>query len=162
VTETAVRGVEVTLDPHEFLYAAMVGVTRQIGNLRGRRQNRYGAEHEDPWRLHIEGACGEMAVARHLGRYWSGALGNLKAADIGIGVQVRTRSQPDYDLILHPEDPDDDAFVLVTGCAPRFTLRGWIYGRDGKDDRWWQDPAGGRPAYFVPQSVLRPMGQARR
>lgn len=149
--------VTVTLDPHEFFYAAMTGVTRQIDNLRSRRQDRYGATQDEAWRLHIEGACGEMAVAKHLGRYWSGTLGNLKAADVGAGMQVRTGGMDHHKLILHPSDPDADVFVLVTGHAPVLTLRGWIYGRDGKAERWWRDPTGSRPAFFVPQSALQPM-----
>jgi hypothetical protein len=46
---------------------------------------------------------------------------------------------------------------LVTGLAPVFILRGWIWGREGKRDEWWTDPACGRPAFFVPQNALRPM-----
>jgi hypothetical protein len=78
-------------------------------------------------------------------------------------VQVRSTSGHRNCLILHKTDPDDKAFVLVTGTAPNFVLRGWIWGRDGKNEEYWRDPVGGRPAYFVPQSallVMRKKGEA--
>jgi hypothetical protein len=103
--------------------------------------------------LDIEGAAGEMAVAKLANIYWNGNMGNLKAADVG-RLQVRTRSRDYYDLILHPTDPDDSAFILVVGKAPRFRIVGWIVARDGKLQKWWKDPAGNRPAFFVPQSEL--------
>lgn len=144
------------LTAHEIFHAALVGVTRQIDNLRNHRLDRYGASTEEGWRLHIEGACGELAVARYFDRYWSGNLGNLQAPDVG-AFQVRTRPRPDGNLILHPSDADDEEFVLVTGTAPRFELRGWIRGAEGKRQEFWKDPAGGRPAFFVPASALHPM-----
>lgn len=155
------RVLEVTLTWPEVMLGATVGIMRQVKNLKDGRQDRYGASVEDGWTLHIEGACGEQAVAKHLGMYWSGNLGNLKAADVG-SLQVRTRSRHNYDLLLHRTDADESAWVLVTGAAPRFSLRGWCFGREGKDEKFWKDPAGGRPAFFVPQSVLRPMSELKK
>ena len=151
----------VRLSPDEFLHAAMVGVTRQIDNLRNRRQDRYaGLPGEEAWRVHIEGACGELAVAKWLGAYWSGNLGNLRAADVA-GLEVRTATRDDYQLIVHPGDRADARFVLVTGKAPLFVLRGWCYGREAQQDCYWSDPRGGRPAFFVPQERLHAMATLR-
>jgi hypothetical protein len=147
--------VKLTFD--EFFHAALVGVTRQIDNLRNRRVNRYGATDDEAWRLHIEGAAGEMAVAKYIGKFWSGNLGNLRAADVGDHLQVRTRAGGYTSLILHPSDPDDDIFVLVMGRAPSFCLQGWLRGGQGKHQSYWRDPAGGRPAFFVPLDVLEPI-----
>lgn len=59
---------------------------------------------------------------------------------------------------MHRTDPDDRPFVLVTGVAPKFVLRGWIWGRDGKLEKYWGERNNnGRPAFFVPQSALQPM-----
>lgn len=147
----------VTLTPSELEVAAIIAVKRQAENLcAAGRSNRYGAQQDGGWSLHIEGACGEMAVAKWRGIFWSGNVGNLQADDVG-RAQVRTRSRHDYELIIHKDDRDDRAFILVTGLAPQFVLRGWIYGHAGKNPEWWRDPAGGRPAFFVPQSALRPM-----
>lgn len=152
--EAATRAVIVLLEPHEFLQAALVGVMRQMHNLKHGRADRYGASPDDAWRYHIEGACGELALAKHLRTYWNGALGNLKAADVGSKFEVRTRSQHTYDLPLHPTDVSDHCYVLITGRAPRMALRGWCWGHEGMLDRWWSDPAGGRPAFFVPRGEL--------
>jgi hypothetical protein len=149
----------VVLTPHEFLYAAMVGCTREIDNRRKQRFDRYGPRTTSPWDLHIEGAAGELALAKYLGHYWSGALGNLDAADVR-DWQVRTSAGEDSCLIVHPADGDDDRFVLIIGTAPNFLIRGWAYGRDAKRLEFWRDPSGrDRPAYFLPQSQLRPMEQ---
>lgn len=141
----------------EMRLAAEIGVQRQAQNIRDGRRDRYGLSSEDGgWTPHIEGAAGEMAVAKYLKLYWNGAVGNLKADDVG-GFQVRTRSRHHYDLIIHPEDADEKRFILVTGRAPDFIIRGWITGAEGKAVGRWDDPAKDRPAFFVPQSALHPM-----
>ena len=145
----------VRLSPAEMMHAAMVGIMRQITNLRDGRQDAHGFNGTG-WSEHIEGAAGEMAVAKALGHYWSGNHGRLRADDVG-RLQVRTRSRSDYDLIVHDTDSDDRAFVLVRGKAPEFEVVGWIWGRDAKNPSHWADPAGGRPAYFVPAAELRPL-----
>lgn len=151
-------GATVKLVPAEILHAAHCGAMRYVQNIKLGRPPTYGSERESPWHTHINGALGEVAVAKFLGRYWDGmgALGDLGALDVR-DVQVRWRAKDWYDLLLHPEDGDDLPFVLVTGAAPSYRLHGWIIGRDGKQDRYWSDPAGGRPAFFVPQADLREM-----
>lgn len=112
----------------------------------------------DGWAEHIEGACGELAVAKALGRYWDGSVNTFEQPDLP-GLQVRTRSQTYYDLIVRPADSDDDLFVLVTGRCPRYVVRGWIKGADAKQEQWLQTH-GNRPgAYFVPQSALHEMSK---
>lgn len=143
----------VKLTPAEVLTGAHVGIMRQVQNLsKGRRQ----ANNHDPacdWRDHIEGALGEMAVAKWLNRYWSGRLGNLGAADVG-NVEVRTSTHDEACLILHGKDPDERVFVLVTGCNGEYVIRGWMFGVEGKRGRYWREPVRGRGAYFVPAYEL--------
>ena len=153
--------VEIVLNKSEMLHAALVGATRQIDNLFKGRADNYGAEVEAGWQKHLGGACGEKVVSRLLDHYWSGNMGHLRLPDVA-EIQIRTSSRDDGDLILHPEDNDDDRFILVTGVGPRFVVRGWIVARDGKRDVWWRDPARGRPAFFVPQSELSPMREFKR
>lgn len=147
---------KIELTPAEMLLAGQVGLMRQVQNLRNGRQDRFGCDPGSGWQVHIEGACGEFAVAKFLGVFWSGNLSFLKAADVG-SIQVRTSSENHHRLILHDSDPSDARFVLVTGRAPSYTLRGWVTGSDGKRKENWSDPAGGRPAYFVPHSSLHDM-----
>lgn len=152
----------IALSTAEMYHAAMVGVTRQISNLRDRRIDAYGAQKEMGWQYHIEGACGEKAFAKFCGIYWSGAIGDLKADDVGY-FQVRTNSRDNGDLILHYNDPDDRIFVLLTGLAPTYTIQGWLWGGEGKNDCWWREsaPGKGRSAFFVPQTALRPIAEIR-
>jgi hypothetical protein len=144
----------VTLTPSEIFQGAMVGVMRQTANIRDRRRNAHGLETQRlDWQYHIEGALGELAFAKFIGAFWSGSMGDLRADDVQTW-QVRTRSLHYGQLILHPHDPDDRRFVLVRGVVPAFTIVGWILGADGKRPEFWADPAGGRPAFFVPETAL--------
>ena len=156
---------KVTLDWSELELAAAVGLRRQLSSLRDQRKDKHGFSGPG-WTIHIEGACGELAVAKALGRYWNGSVDTFKDADIpgehtaiGFGkVQVRTRSNAYYDLIVRPDDADQDVYILVTGRAPEFEVHGWIRGRDAKQKMWLRT-YGDRPAaYFVPQSALQRLG----
>ncbi len=147
----------VTLEWHEVMLAAGVGMRRHIAALRAGRPDRHGFNGQTGWTIHAEGACGEMAIAKALGLYWNGSVDTFKSfGDVG-ALQVRTRSRPEYELIVRPDDSDDDTFVLITGTAPTFTVVGAILGGLAKRDEWLQD-YGGRPAaYFVPHSELVPL-----
>ena len=96
---------------------------------------------------------GEMALAKHLGIYWDGK-GQMRAPDVG-DVDVRTRSKHTYDLIVHDRDDDGRFIYLLTGGNGAYRFHGGIYAGDAKHERYWKDPAGGRPAYFIPQSDLQ-------
>lgn len=144
--------IEIKLTSQEILKGAMVGIMRQTENLKKKAQPAYGAGSKDDWQLHIEGALGECALAKYLNVYWSGK-GEMRNPDVG-PFDVRTRSRHDYELILHPNDPDERTFWLLTGSNGVYRIHGCIKGKDGKKKEFWKDPAGGRPAFFVPQSEL--------
>ena len=144
---------EVVLDHSELELAAAVGLRRQLASLRDQREDRHGFSGPG-WTIHIEGACGELAVAKAMGRYWNGGVDTFKAPDLSGSIQIRTRSNADYDLIVRPNDADEDLFILVTGRAPEFTVHGWIKGRDAKQEQWSRTYGDRPPAFFVPQSAL--------
>jgi hypothetical protein len=144
---------EIILKPHEILQASHVGIMRQTENLKKSAKAAYGAGADKDWQLHVEGAMGECALAKFLNIYWPGK-GDMRGPDAGI-VDVRTRSKHHYELILHERDPDDRKFWLLTGWNGTYRIHGYILGKDGKKKEYWKDPAGGRPAFFVPQSALR-------
>jgi len=156
VTMTALKGVVVSLSPFEMMLASQVGMRRQIEAIQKGLPDRHGYDG-DGWNVHIEGAGGEMAVAKALNRYWNGSFNTFQAGgDVG-SLQVRTRSREDYDLLVRESDRDDDIFVLVTGKIPRFVVWGWLYGRQAKQPEWRKD-YGGRPAaYFIPKEGLNPI-----
>lgn len=157
----------VTLTWPEMCLASQAGMMRQIMNMRYSAQSKYGgpeSENEGAWEGNIISTQGEMATAKCLNLFWSGTVGLYGSVDVGgeKGVEVRTRRKNWHELILHPADKDDHPHVLVTAeDAPLFHLVGWIYGRDGKQQQFWKDPAGGRAAFFVPQEELRPLHELK-
>ena len=149
----------VTLTASELLLASGVGARRHAANLIAGRHDRHGAPPD--WSVHIEGGCGELAAAKALGCYWPASVDfrERQSGDLPGGVEVRTTSHATGCLLLHPEDADDRRYILVTGRAPTFEVRGWCRGWEGKHQSFWKDPAGGRPAFFVAQKCLRPMSE---
>lgn len=133
------------------MMAAVVGVMRQINNIRGNHRHLYGGKKNQGWQYHIEGALGECAVAKYLDIYWH--MGEKGGDDVG-NHQVRTTPYEIGRLIIHPQDEDDVRYYLAVGCNGRYVIKGWILGRDGKREEFWDDPTGNRPAYFVPQKNL--------
>lgn len=144
----------ITLAPSEILMAAQVGLMRQVQNLKRRVKEKYGAHPSQDWQLNIEGALGEYALAKYLGLHWGGC-GDYGSPDVGGIFDCRTSWRDDAALRLHEKDPDDRAFFLLTGVNGVYTVRGWMYARDGKKEEFWSDPTGkNRPAFFVPQHLL--------
>ena len=149
---------DVELSPSEAFMAAAVGSFRQAESSYFNRKLTHGVSADaDILSLHILGAAGELAVAKVLGRYWGGDVGSFKKADLGQSVQVRTRSKHEYDLIVRADDNPDDVYVLVTGTPTRLRVHGWIRGTDARRDEWIQTHGNRPPAWFVPQSALRPL-----
>ena len=143
----------VELTAQEVQIAALAAVLRTGAALTNALQHRYGYDGANGWQVEIESSCAELAVCKALGVYWSGLAGP-GARDV-TGCEVRHTELDHGRLILHPSDPDDVPFVLVTGKRGDYELRGWIYGIDGKKDMYWDDPTRkGRPAFFVPQADL--------
>lgn len=152
--ENSVIG-EIKLKWHEGLIAALVGCLRQLYSAGS--PDAYGFNGEDGWTKHIEGACGEMAVAKLLNVYWPAKVNSFGIEpDIDPDIQVKTRSREEYELLVRPGDDDDQRFVLVIGRFPNYVIHGWMYGRDAKQECWAKEH-GGRPlAYFVPKENLEP------
>ena len=144
----------VELTAAEQLQGAIVGAMRHIQG--ARRADFYGASQANAWQIDIEGALGEMAVAKAKGIYWSGDIGRTDTPDVG-KLQVRTTRRDNGRLILHKRDSDDEIFILATGENGTYNLKGWLLGYVGKRDEYWTDPVGGRAAYFVPQAELNDM-----
>ena len=144
----------IQLTPSEMMQAGLVGLMRGVGSIKAGKHHRFGADPENGWSLNIEGAMGEMAAAKVMRRYWSGAVNTYDHDDLD-GIEVRTAFKHSHSLILHPTDPDDLPFVLVTGMNGEYKVQGFILAKNGKQQQFWRDPCGGRPAFFVPQSALQ-------
>jgi hypothetical protein len=149
----------IELDWMDVAVAAYVGALRQIKHRKANHMHRWNAPMDNGWTRDIEGACAEKAAAKSLGNYWfDGADGKT---DVG-PYQVRHTTVEHGRLVLHPEDKDDEIFILVVGRAPTFRIVGWCLGRDGKNPSYWSDPTGGRPAFFVPNNALHAMDKLRQ
>lgn len=135
--------------------AALVGARLRIESRRKGDSDMYGAEKSPPWQIQIEGACGEIAVAKVLGKFWSPRSGDYQGApDIQPDIQVRTLSGGDYSLYVRPSDRTDQKFYLVVGTYPWYSVKGWILGADARRDEWWAAAGNRPPAWFVPQQFL--------
>ena len=146
----------------EINAACQVAIKRQIDNESSGLEAAYGAPKGfiEGLCLHLRGCLGELATAKALNFYWTGIEG-IRLPDVGGVVEVRTRDRHDRNLILHKKDDDDTIFVcaIVDNNPTKVSLKGWIHGRDGKKDRFYIDPAGGRRAYFVPNGELKDMNK---
>jgi hypothetical protein len=151
--------IEVELTYWEMLVAAQIGVSRQLESLNRKLRTRNGTDPEDGFKVHIQGAMGEVAAAKGLGVYWPASCNSFKNPDLPPNIQVRLRTKAEYDLILRDGDADDEIFVLITGSPPTFSLKGWCLGKEGKKDKWKKDPNGRGAAYWVPQTSLRPISE---
>lgn len=144
----------------EMCQAAFAGVMRQVSAVQHRRRPKHGMKRNQAWSAHCDGCCGEMAFAKWIGMFWS--IGVVGGGDVG-SFEVRTRSEHWHDLIIQDDDKPQAIFVLVTWEKfGEYHLRGWILGADGMDPAYRLDPAGGREAFFVPQTALRPMRTLQR
>ncbi len=111
-------------------------------------------------RYHMLGAAGEMAVAVMLGmedELYQETEAQRGSFDLPPNIDIKARSRHYYDLIVQLDESPDKILVLVT-IENRITLiHGWIRASDAMKEQWKKDPAGGRPAYFVPKENLYPL-----
>jgi len=110
--------------------------------------------------MHRLGAQGEVAVAAHLGleqHLFAEKEAKRGVADLPGDIEVKTRSRHYYDLIVQRDERPDKKLVLVTIENNRILIHGWCVAGDVMQERFWADPARGRPAFFVPKNVLKPL-----
>ena len=109
--------------------------------------------------IHLLGAAGEMAVASHLGmkEHLYKETKARRGSDDLPGMDIKTRSKHSYDLIVQKREDPRKKFVLVTIENQKTLIHGWCYGEEAMDEKFWADPARGRPAYFVPKEHLHPI-----
>jgi hypothetical protein len=76
--------------------------------------------------------------------------------DLGDFIDVKGRRLWRHKMLVQLDDEDNFAFLSV--CSeqhPDYAICGWLWGHEAKNDKFRDDPVGGRPAYFVPQKELR-------
>jgi hypothetical protein len=154
--------VEFVFTEQERQQAIEEGLRRQRVNeskaLRGRNGGAWkGSKALD---IHLLGAAGEVAVASYLGmkeHLFKETEARRGSDDLPGGIDVKTRSRSCYDLIVQKGSDNRKKYVLVSIESQKTLLHGWCYGEEAMQERFWADPARGRPAYFVGKEHLRPM-----
>ena len=136
----------------EMRTASTVGITMHLEDLKEGKKSNTGETNRDAWHRKIEGALAECAFAKAKNLYWN--KGVWPNPDVG---EFEVRSTPyDYGYLrIKPEDDDNRKFYLLTGIDGEYTIRGWLYAKDGKKEKYWKSIKEGRPPqFFVPQSEL--------
>lgn len=154
--------VEFTFSDEERQQAMEEGLRRQgVNESKGLRGRNGGAwKGSKALEIHLLGAAGEVAVASYLGmkeHLFKETEARRGSDDLPGGIDVKTRSKHSYDLIVQKSEGPRKKFVLVTVQDQKTLLHGWCYGEEAMDEKYWADPARGRPAFFVPKTVLRSM-----
>jgi hypothetical protein len=137
------------------------GMRRQgVNEAKGLRGRNGGAwQGSKALDIHLLGAAGEVAVASYLGmkEHLFKETEARRGSDDLPGIDVKTRSKHQYDLIVQKNENACKKFVLVTVESQKTLLHGWCYGHEAMKEEYWADPARGRPAYFVPKEALHSM-----
>lgn len=127
-----INGVKVVLNRSEVMFGASVGSARMTNAIFKERKDTNGADKRgDGWTYHIDGANGEQAAAIWLGVPWNPKpeykYGQPDLEFYGLFIEVRTRSEHEYDLPFRPKrDVGDLVLCLVTGKNNVFLVRGFV------------------------------------
>jgi hypothetical protein len=151
---------KVKLNLPEMLSASNAGTIRQYASdQRGSEYSEgFTGEKMTPLTSHIEGAMGEVCVAKALGIHFPGSINTYGKADLGDDIGVRTTNREDYGLLIYPKDDPGYFYYLVKGCSPNYRVCGWIRGADAKQDRYLAPYVNNRiTVWRVPESDLNPM-----
>lgn len=146
----------VKLEWPEYAMAVNNAVLKTMGAIRKGYQNKHGMVGRG-WTEGIEGTCAEVAVAKALGIFWDGGVGEFKGPDVSDNLQVRWTDKSTNKLIVRDADRDENTYILVIGECPEYNIVGWIEGTEAKQERYLFGPNGRPPAYFVPQEDLKPI-----
>lgn len=151
----------------EWRHAELLGVQRQEEAVKRRQRNAHGLDGSNPDRdllLHILGAAGEFAVAKLLDLYPGFTVNVGKAPDVS-NLYVRTRSRPDYEMIIRANDPEGvyvlarttTPFTVLPTVPPDFEVPGAILASAARRPERRKFHGGRAPAWFVPDQSLAPL-----
>ncbi|HTM89599.1 MAG TPA: hypothetical protein VL155_15450 [Terriglobales bacterium] len=157
------NGQLVTLTPAEVEAATEQGMAKHKNARALGLDNRHGFT-PDNGREDIEGRAAELAVCKLFGIFPGAfdvteSLIHRHEGDVDGCYEVRHSRLDSACLIIRPGDCDKRPYILVVGGIPNLYVVGWLYGAEGKDERWLRNPGGRPPAYFVPQAALREIDQ---
>lgn len=158
----------VTLSP-EQVAEALDCARRHLDRVRERGlKSRADDSKDDPTRNARLGYAGQRAFCVWLGVPWTCSVDGFKNPDVG-PYEIRTSGLP-YLKVKGAEtgagaDPDGQVIVFVHRLGKAtFRIVGWMQAGEAKrHPEWKRDPGNrGMPAFWVPLSALRPMGELPR
>ena len=155
---------DVTLTHHEIDLANYVAKLRDINGRAARADNNKYGNAAPSLPLHLLGCLGELATAKGLNIYWSGAgTSYQQESDVGF-IQVRTTTHLNGRLLIRPDETKRDTInhpwvLVIQHDIAHYTLPGWIIGIDGVKNEYLDNPNKRGPAYFIPQGALRDLRQ---
>ena len=141
----------------ELMMVCAVGNLRHIENIRGPNKRKSSYTKLGPYQAHIEGCCGEYALAQMLGLPWKGK-GGFGGVDLGKDIEVRTTAfmGPGLCVTVKEKDPDDARVYLVRGFDGDYEAMGWINaGKAREHDEWiYRKHNNGKTDWWVPVEHL--------
>lgn len=150
---------EVELTPYDIQLCEFVAQLRNNGGIAAAADAHKYGHVKQTLALHVIGCLGELAFAKAMNRFWSGA-GDHYYEDSDVGrYQIRATTYATGRLLIRPNETHLDVpWVLVVQMSPtRWRIAGWLYGREAHRPEYLDSPAGRPAAYFVPQHRLRPI-----
>jgi hypothetical protein len=146
----------IVLTASQIQMVALAGVNRHLQFLIRNAKPQYGLAENTRWELQIEGALSEFALSKFLDKHWDG-VGKAGGDDLG-DEEVRTTKYHNGHLILHPRDKDEKRYWLVTGENGKYVIRGFMYAKEGKQNKYWvkiiEADGRDRSCFKIPQSDL--------
>lgn len=147
---------QIKLSHQELFQAGMIGVARHLSARKNKHVHKLNETERDlnSWSVDINGVCGEMAVSKYLGIYYTPPA--WREDDLPNGYEIRTTTYYTGHLIIRPGDKPA-VYVLVVAKEPIYSIRGWLHSKEAMHKKYFHpsDNTGGE-CWMVPQSDLNP------
>lgn len=160
--EITAAPVIIKLKWHDFITCHSIASMNELYKHSRGVGHHWSVKKADESANYILGAVGEYAVAKYLGKFYDGNVGNLNAVDVAGEFEVKTTPVLGGHLIIKPEAKDDKPFVLAIVEDMTVRLPGWMKGTDIKNEKYKRADQYGRSSYWAPQSDLHPMSTLPR
>ena len=98
---------------HDFLTCHSIAAMNELYKHTRGVGHHWSIKKADESANYILGAVGEYALAKYLGKFYDGNVGNLEAVDVAGEYEVKTTPVPTGHLIIRPEVRDDKPFILA-------------------------------------------------
>jgi hypothetical protein len=119
------------------------------------------------------GMLGELAVIDFFGIKQNPGINTFhNVADVLDNIEVRSTNYKNGHLILRDNDKPDHKYIFCIVDYNAVKLIGWISGKEGMTDQhfrsedktksMFKNPRATRPAWFIPQNILKDMKELKK